>query len=134
MRWTRRTPLRAAAICIGAFVTLKIGPLAILATIATWGQLPGNPASALWPGIGLFGLAGFWIWAFSAKASGGARRKTLSLLILLGMLVVCPLLFTGGMLLALAALGITAGVLALAEMWLPEKAPEGTQAIVNDRE
>ena len=59
MTWSRRTGLKAAAICLGAVVTIKVGPLAVLAAVATSGQLMRNPASTLWPALGLAGLAGF---------------------------------------------------------------------------
>lgn len=126
MRWTRRAKLKTIAICLGAIVTIKVGPLAVLATVATSGQFSRGPAFMLWPALGVVGLVGFWFWAFSSRALNGTRRVAISTLIVLGIVMVSPFIFFGGVLLALAGLGIGAGVLALAEMWLPNNALERT--------
>jgi hypothetical protein len=78
----------------------------------------------LWPALGVVGLVGFWFWAFSSRALYGTRRVAISTLIVLGIGMVSPFIFFGGVLLALAGLGISAGVLALAEIWLPNNALE----------
>ena len=126
MRWTRRAKLKTIAICLGAIVTIKGGPLAVLATVATSGQVSRGSAFMLWPALGLVGIVGFWLWAFSRRALYGTRRLVISILIVLGIGAISPFIFLGGVLLALAGLGIGAGALALAEMWLPNNAFERT--------
>lgn len=126
MRWTRRAKLKTVAISLGAIVTIELGPLAVLATVATSDQFSRGQAFALWPAMGVVGLAGFWFWAFSRRALYGTRRIAISTLIVLGMAMVSPFLFLGGAMLVLAGLGISAGALALAEMWLPGNALERT--------
>ena len=120
MGWTRRAKLKAIAICLGAIVTVKVGPMAVLATVAAWSQFSRGPAFALWPALGMVGLVGFWVWAFSRRALHGARRVAISTLIVLGIVMISPFIFLGGILLALSALGIASGAFALAEMWLPD--------------
>ena len=119
MKSTGRARLKAIAIALGAIVTIKVLPLAVFAAVATAGQFSRGPAFALWPALGLAGLAGFWSWAFSRQALRGIRRAITSFLIVVGMAMVAPFLFLGGVLLAIAVLGIGAGALAIAEMWLP---------------
>lgn len=126
MRWTRRAKLKTIAICLGVIVTIKIGPLAILATVATSGQFSRGAAFMLWPALGVVGLVGFWFWAFSRRALYGTKRVAISILIVLGIAMVFPFIFLGGVLRALAGLGVSAGVLALAEMWLPNHVLERT--------
>ena len=118
---------KTIAICLGAIVTLKVGPLAVIGVVATWGQFARGPAFALWPALGLAGLIGFWLWAFSKRPLRGGRRAAVSALIVVGIAVVAPFLFLGGILLAIAVMGIVAGVLALAEMWRPDR-PVGQDA------
>jgi hypothetical protein len=65
-------------------------------------------------------------WAFSRRALYGTRRVAISTLVVLGMATVSPFIVFGGVLLVMAALGISAGVLALVEMWLPNNALERT--------
>jgi hypothetical protein len=117
--WTRRARLKTIGICLGAIVTIKVGPMAILATAATAGQFFKNPSFTLWPAFGLLGLIGFWLWAFSRRALYGRKRVAISTLIVIGMVMIAPFMFLGGVLLAVAGLGVAAGVIALAEMWLP---------------
>ena len=121
MDWTRRARLKTIAICLGAIVTIKVAPMAILATVATSSQFLKNPAFALWPISGVAGLIGFWVWAFSRQALSGPKRVFVSTLVGMGMVMIFPFIFLGGVLRAVAALGLAAGVLALAEMWLPGK-------------
>jgi hypothetical protein len=68
-------------------------------------------------------LIGFWLWAFSRRALSGSKRVAISMLIVIGMVMIAPFMFLGGVLLALSGLGTAAGVLALAEMWLPGEGP-----------
>lgn len=126
MRWTRRAKLKTVAICLGAIVTIELGPLAVLATVATSEQFLRGQVFALWPAMGVVGLAGFWFWALSRRTVHGTRRIAISTLIVLGMVMVSPFLFLGGASLVLAGLGMSAGALALAEMWLLGEALERT--------
>lgn len=119
--WTRRARLKTIAIVLGAIVTIKVGPMAILSTVAASGQFLKNPVFALWPACGVIGLIGFWLWAFSRRALYGRKRVAFSTLIVIGMVTIAPFIFLGGVLLAVAGLGVAASVLALAEMWLPGK-------------
>ena len=112
------------AICLGAIVTVKIGPVALLASVATLGQFATNPMFALWPFFGVIALGAFWFWAFARRASYGTGRVIVSILLALGILAISPLLFLGGVLTAVAGLAVGAGVLALVDMWLPRNALE----------
>jgi hypothetical protein len=124
MRWTRRAKLKTVAICLGAIVTIELGPLAVLTTLAMLGQFSRSSAFALWPALGVVGLGAFWFWAFSRRTLYGIKRAAISILIVLGMVTVSPFVFLGGVLLVSAGLGISAGAFALVEMWLPAEALE----------
>jgi hypothetical protein len=67
----------------------------------------------------VIGLIGFWLWAFSRRALYGRKRVAISALIVIGMVMIAPFMFLGGVLLAMAGIGAAAGVLALVEMWRP---------------
>src|SRR5512146_2035055 len=117
---------KTIAICLGAIVTIKVAPLTVLGVVATSGQFSRGPAFALWPALGLAGLVGFWLWAFS-KRLRGSRRAAISTLIVVGIVMVAPFLFLGGVLRVVAVMGMGAGVLALVDMWRPDQ-PVGRDA------
>jgi len=124
----QRAWLKTFAVCLGIVVTVKFAPFAIMAAFALSGAFWGDPwlrnatTAALWPLLGVSGLVGFWLWAFAKRPASSTKRIVLSLLIGIGVAVVAPFVFLGGVLTVVAAMGMLAGIAAITELWLPERA------------
>ncbi len=130
---TRRRIFRALIITLGAVTTVAWGPFALFATFGmpresweyfakTWDPM------MLFAPMGLLAMIAFWVWAFSNRLASRYARGAFSIAIGLGVLAIVPLSLFGGLAAVGVAAGMLAGVCAIVEMWLPNKALEADRA------
>ncbi len=126
MALSRKDAARIVCVVGGSLVTLFLAPMGIAFTFGM--AFPYESKESLlgliWGVASTCGVLAFWVWFFSRSPMSKERRVVVTGGLIVGSLAVAPL-FVGAPVFAVpAAVGIVTALVAVLEMWLPNKSLE----------